>query len=201
MPSTINASTTSGIVQTADTSGTLELQSAGTTKLTIASTGAYGQLVSGTAVASTSGTSIDFTSIPSWVKRVTVMFVGVSTNGTSKPSIQLGDSGGIETTGYAGSTSAIASASANSSNFTSGFEFNTVQTGSAVLHGSAVFSLFSASTNTWVCNAALMDSASTYSSLAGGSKSLTGVLDRVRITTANGTDTFDAGSINILYEG
>jgi hypothetical protein len=161
------------------------------------SNGAF--IISGTAV-SASGTLVDFTSIPSWVKRITVMFVGVSTNGTSRPSIQLGDSGGIETTGYAGSTSAVASASANSLNFTSGFEFNTVQTGAAVLHGSAVFSLFSASTNTWVCNAALMDSASTYSSFAGGSKSLTGVLDRVRITTQGGTDTFDAGTINILYE-
>jgi len=74
MAVTLNASTSSGLVQTADTSGTIELQSNGTTKLTVASTGAYGQLVSGTAVASTSGTSIDFTGIPSWVKRITVMF-------------------------------------------------------------------------------------------------------------------------------
>jgi len=56
-----------------------------------------GVIVSGTAVASTSGTSIDFTSIPSWVKRVTVMFAGVSTNGTGSYLIQIGDSGGIET--------------------------------------------------------------------------------------------------------
>jgi hypothetical protein len=34
----------------------------------------------------------------------------------------------------------------------------------------------------------------------GGFVPLSGTLDRVRITTANGTDTFDAGSINILYE-
>lgn len=198
------------IVLLGSTSGSCTLQEqavAGTSVITLpvgtgtaVVNGVNSSLVSGTAQASTSGTSIDFTSIPSWVKRVTVMFVGVSTNGTSKPRIQLGDSGGVETTGYAGSTSAIASASANSSNFTDGFEFNTVQTGAAVLHGSVVFSLFSASTNTWVCNAALMDSASTYSSLAGGSKSLSATLDRIRITTVNGTDTFDAGSINILYE-
>jgi hypothetical protein len=157
-------------------------------------------LVSGTTVASTSGTSIDFTGIPSWVKRITVMFSGVSTSGTSKPRIQLGISSGVETTGYAGTNSAIASASANSANSTAGFDFNTQQTGAAILHGSAVFSLLSSSTNTWVCNAALMDSAATYSSLTGGSKALAGTLDRVRITTVNGTDTFDAGSINILYE-
>ena len=90
MAVTLNASTSSGLVQTADTSGTIELQSNGTTKLTVASTGAYGQLVSGTAVASTSGTSIDFTGIPSWVKRITVMFNGVSTSGTSFKQIQIG---------------------------------------------------------------------------------------------------------------
>ncbi len=71
MPNLINASTSSGLVTSADTSGTIELQSNGTTRLTVASTGAYGQLVSATAQASTSGTSIDFTSIPSWVKRIT----------------------------------------------------------------------------------------------------------------------------------
>jgi hypothetical protein len=83
MSVTINASTSSGLVQTADTSGTLALQGNGTTQFTVDSTGAYGQIKSGTAVASTSGTSIDFTSIPSWVKRITVMFDSVSTNGSS----------------------------------------------------------------------------------------------------------------------
>jgi hypothetical protein len=58
--------------------------------------GAVLGITSGTAVASTSGTSIDFTSIPLWVKRITVMFAGVSTNGTSPFLVQLGDAGGIE---------------------------------------------------------------------------------------------------------
>jgi hypothetical protein len=212
MAVTLNASTSSGLVQTADTSGTVEIQSNGTTRLTVASGGVTatnltasgtfggGVVTSGTAVTASS-TSVDFTGIPSWVKQITVMFSGVSTSGASKPRIQLGDSGGVETTGYAGTNSAIASASASSANSTGGFDFNTQQTTNAILHGSAVLSLLNASTNTWVCNAALMDSAATYSSLTGGSKSLSATLDRVRITTVNGTDTFDAGSINILYEG
>ena len=58
-------------------------------------------LTSGTAQASTSGTAIDFTGIPSWAKRITVMFNGVSTNGTSNPQIQLG-SGSPTTSGYTG---------------------------------------------------------------------------------------------------
>jgi hypothetical protein len=67
------------------------------------------RLVSGTSVASTSGTSIDFTGLPSWVKRITVMLDGVGTNGTSSPILQIGDSGGIENTGYV----AIAAAQTN----------------------------------------------------------------------------------------
>ena len=36
--------------------------------------------------------------------------------------------------------------------------------------------------------------------ICAGRVTLSGALDRVRVTTVNGTDTFDAGSINILYE-
>jgi len=197
MTATINASTSSGIVQTADTSGALALQSNGTTKLTVDSTGAYGQLVSGTAVASTSGTSIDFTSIPSWVKRVTVMFQGVSTNGTSAYLIQIG-SGSVTTTGYGGASSNLGSASLTTSNYTTGFGINE---GSAARTNQGAMSILLLSGSTYVASGVFSQSSTTNTYLVGGQVTLGGVLDRVRITTVNGTDTFDAGSINILYEG
>jgi hypothetical protein len=200
MPSTINASTSSGIVSTADTSGVLELQSNGTTKLTVASTGAYGQLVSGTAVASTSGTSIDFTGIPSWVKRVTVMFNAVSTSGTSNYLVQIG-SGSVTTTGYAsGSFSIDGTNSTGTSVSTSGFLVVRVVTAAATFNG--LINIFNISGNSWVESGSLTNSTTTgFGTTSNGSIALAGVLDRVRITTVNGTDTFDAGSINILYEG
>jgi hypothetical protein len=37
--------------------------------------------------------------------------------------------------------------------------------------------------------------------MGGFQVSLSGTLDRIRLTTVNGSDTFDAGSINIIYEG
>jgi hypothetical protein len=162
--------------------------------------GVNSNIVSGTAVASTSGTSIDFTSLPTWVKRITVMFSGVSTSGTSPPQIQIG-SGSVTTSGYLGSNSIIASASVVSVLFTSGFGIgvNTSNWAATMLvQGSIVLTLQTG--NTWVCSGSLSrsDSASTF--LTSGSIALGGVLDRVRITTVNGTDTFDAGSINILYE-
>ena len=201
MPSTINASTSSGIVQTADTSGTLELQSAGTTKLTIASTGAYGQLVSGTAVASTSGTSIDFTSIPSWVKRITVMLSDVSTNGTSSMIIRIGDSGGVSATGYtAGYAESINASNTQSANPTTGFQLqSTTVTSSTLTQASIVIT--NVSGNIWLASGISTFSNYPSSTSLNGSKTLSLTIDRVRITTVGGTDTFDAGTINILYEG
>ena len=156
-----------------------------------------GAIVSGTAVASTSGTSIDFTGIPSWVKRVTVMFDGVSTSGTSNYLIQLGDSGGIETTGYAATST---NQTGTVASYTAGFGVNNASA-AVNLYGCIVFTLLSASTNAWTTMGAISIGASGGSYYIAGSKSLSTTLDRVRITTVNGTDTFDAGTVNILYEG
>jgi hypothetical protein len=201
MSNIINASTSAGLIHTADTSGTIELQSNGTTKFTVSSTGAYGQVVSGTAVASTSGTSIDFTSIPSWVKRITVMLGSVSTSGTSAVQIQIG-SGSVANTGYistgfTGSTGA----SPTGTTGTAGFLLNDNSVAARSITGTAVISLLNSTTNLWVCSwSGIQDSFAVFE-LGSGNKALSGALDRVRITTVNGTDTFDAGSINILYEG
>jgi hypothetical protein len=163
--------------------------------------GAY-PLTSGTSVASTSGTSIDFTSIPSWVKRVTVMFDGVSWNSLVTPLIQLGDSGGIETTGYisiAGATSTAAGASATTS--TTGFGVLGGWSSGDVFYGSIIFSLLNASTNTWAAqgNFSVDTSSTDWAVFTSGTKSLSATLDRVRITSSAAI-TFDAGTINILYE-
>jgi hypothetical protein len=154
-----------------------------------------GALVLGTSVASTSGTSIDFTGIPSWVKRVTVMFNGVSTNGTSTYLVQIGDSGGIENTGYAGGSATNGGSNATS---TIGFLWTTVQAAGDLSYGQMVISNLSG--NTWVESATTAQIGVTRVQFSAGSKTLSATLDRVRITTTNGTDTFDAGSINILYE-
>jgi len=155
-----------------------------------------GVLTSGTAVASTSGTSIDFTSIPSWVKRITVMFDGVSLNGSANFLIQLGDSGGIENTGY--NSSCIYGGTANGSGAsTSGFlSINGLNTN--VMSGA--FTLSNLTGNTWVLTSMTANDGGTVLVFATGSKATSATLDRIRITTTNGTDTFDAGTINILYE-
>ena len=168
------------------------------TSPTFAGTPSGSIITSGTAVASTSGTSIDFTSIPSWVKRITVMFNGVSTNGTTTPLIRLGDSGGIETTGYVTSISVMVS-TVSTAAYASAFPLQDGISSSSLISGAVTISLLNASTNTWVATGGITRDTA-HQSLLTGSKSLSDTLTQVRITTVSGTDTFDAGSINILYE-
>jgi len=151
-----------------------------------------------TAQATTSGTQINFTGIPSWAKKITVMFNGVSTNGTSVKLIQIG-SGSITTSGYtAYSLSLNSSGGTGMTNSTAGFPYNS---NAAVDVNFGLMTLILINSNTWVSNHTIIQSASQILNGAGASSALSGALDRVRITTVNGTDTFDAGSINILIEG
>ncbi|MBX5206682.1 hypothetical protein [Rhizobium sp. NZLR11] len=151
-------------------------------------------LISGT-VAAASGTAVDFTGIPSWVKRITVSVESLSTNGTTGISLQLGDSGGVEVTGYVCATGNAGSSTAEFP-LTGGSSANT-----AVYQGITILTLLNSATNTWVVSSQFARTDASQGILTvAGSKSTSAILDRVRLKTGNGTDTFDAGSINILYE-
>jgi hypothetical protein len=151
----------------------------------------------GTAQATTSGTSIDFTGIPSWVKRITLMLNEVSTNGTSPVILQLGDSGGVEITGYLGSATEV-KGTPDSDLFTTGF--GVLQTPSANDLSYGIATIVNLSSNIWVYSftGGCSNAAQTY--IGGGSKTLSATLDRLRLTTVGGVNAFDAGSVNIMYE-
>jgi hypothetical protein len=189
-----SSSGTTTLVAASAASGTVTIP-AGTG--TVAVQGVSSNIVSGTAVASTSGTSVDFTSIPSWVKRITVILRGFSTSGTSNYLLQLG-SGSVQTTGYL-STSMSGGTGVASIISTSGMIFyNPAAAGSSVSSGSTVF--VNISGNAWVCTGTYAETDVARMTYHGGDVSLSGTLDRVRLTTVNGTDTFDAGTVNIFYE-
>jgi hypothetical protein len=143
----------------------------------------------------TTNTSIDFDTIPSWAKRVTVLFNTVSTGGSSGKIIQIG-SATYDTSGYLGSESNI-HAAVGSANVTNGFGIRSVSPGD-IIHGTVTLS--NVNGNTWVASGVLALSNTASTLLVSGSRALTGPMDRVRITTAGGTDTFDAGWINVMYE-
>jgi hypothetical protein len=163
-----------------------------------ASGGVLYPLTSGTAIASTSGTALDFTGIPSWVKRITVMLNSVSTNGTSIPQIQLGTSSGVATTGYTGHAAQI-NAGTGQAGVTSGHIINSGSSAPSSYCGHIVFT--NINSNNWVGSGVVLNAATAgVMAMSASVIGLSGTLDRVRITTVNGTDTFDAGSINILFE-
>ena len=167
-----------------------------TRTLTGSGTGTVGVPNSSTAQNSTSGTAITFTGIPAGIKRITLMLAAVSTNGGSHFLIRLGSGGSVTTTGYLGAATQIP---ANNANSTTGFMILNGSVGTAdVINGLVTMALVGS--NTWVASGSVGQSDAGRMQFTAGSIALSGELDRVVFTTVNGTDTFDAGSINIIYE-
>lgn len=150
--------------------------------------------------ATTSGTSIDFTSIPSWVKKINIMLAGVSTTGTSNIILQIGDAGGIETSGYLGSVCNLAdTAGAAVISITASFGLTQAHSAATEWHGALTLTLEDSVNNVWAIAGGLSNT-SVVVTVTSGSKPLSATLDRVRLTTVGGSETFDAGAINIMYK-
>lgn len=157
-------------------------------------------IVSGTAQTAPPATPqyFDFTGIPAWVERIAVMFQGVSTSGTSLPIIQLGTGSTTYTTsGYVGSTT-DASTTVSTVAHNTGVPLQGAGAAATVMQGTVVISNITG--NVWSSFGVIGRSNTTNTSMIGGTISLAAALTAVRITTVNGTDTFDAGTINIMYE-
>lgn len=153
-------------------------------------------LTLGTAVATTSGTSVDITGIPSWAKRVTIILNGVSTNSSNTFLIQIG-SGSIVTTGYKTVRGYVFGTSPSAVAATDAIAFWAVVSAASAHFGHIV--LTTVGSNIWVSSFAIGQGTDALAAYGGGGVTLSGALDRVRLTTSGG-DTFDAGSVNILYE-
>ena len=160
----------------------------------VMSTMASSVITSGTTVSPTASTSIDFTSIPSWVKRITVMFYRPTTNGSSIPLIQLGTTSGIETTGYIGYSYNPASSVTSTAGATLAGQWGSTWT----INGIATICLLGS--NVWAISFTGAFTGGNTVMLSGYSKTVAATLDRVRITTVNGSDVYNSGSVNILYE-
>ena len=154
-------------------------------------------ITSGTAVATTSGTSIDFTGIPAETKRITVMFSGVSLSGMSHLLVQMGNTTPT-VSGYTANTTYNTGVAVGVLSSVAGIP---IQGGDATyaIYGSLV--LTNISGDIWTVSGVLGNTANVAFTVASaGIVTLAATLDMIRLTTVNGTDTFDAGSINILYE-
>ena len=189
------------LILAGDTSGSITVAApavAGSTTQTLVNvTGTLAPIVSGTALTAVTNftTSADFTSIPPWVKRITVMLQGVQLSGTNSILIQIGDAGGLETADYISSSTGFTGAAGSTSNNTTGF---VVISDSAAYLISGIVIITNISGNTWVeSGSGKLGTASSW--VCGGNKTLSATLDRLSVTRT-GTNTFTAGTINILFE-
>jgi len=192
----------SSVIISGDTSGAITVAApavSGTNTLTLqAATATSAVNTLATAVASTSGTSIDFTNLPPWVKRITVMFNGTSLSGSANALVQLGTGSTTYTTsGYIANSAVVEAAGNTVISSTAGF-IVFFGANASVVSGHLIITNISG--NNWVSShTARIDTVKP--SFGVGNISLGAVLTAVRITSSNGTDTFDAGTVNILYEG
>ncbi len=143
-------------------------------------------------------TFADFTGIPSWARRITIMLDFIGTDGTEQLMLQLGDAGGLETSGYDGGVSNDSGAS-SLKNGTS-FYLNAATVGTESTYGVVTLTSKLPSSNTWAMHAILKIDGTTIGSQAAGVKSLTQPLTQFRISTDGTPDDFDSGTINIMYE-
>jgi len=158
------------------------------------------KITNGTAVTLTNQTTVDFTSLPSWVKRITVTFAGVSLSGTDGPLIQLGYGATptYVTSGYSGGSQSLTTTPTSASSQPgTGIPIQNF-TASNALVGIMTIVLLDSTTNTWIATYTGYN-ATTVSSFSNSSIALSGTLTAVRLTRT-GTNTFDAGKVNILYE-
>ena len=161
-------------------------------------------LTRSTAVATTSGTSVDFTDVPANVRRITLMFDQISFDTSTNWQIQLGDSAGFETSGYYASNGyAFYNGTTNSTGHQTGFVFGYSSVGFGTSGRMVIENLTG---NTWVANAITacgnVNSATTSwaTFISAGVKTLSDTLTQVRLTTVSGTSTFDNGQVNVMYE-
>lgn len=162
---------------------------------------ALAQTLTSASSVSASGTAVNFTGIPSWVKRITFVFYDLSVASSVAPIIQIGGSGGIESSGYAGGSAfaqdAVASVGVNQ---TAGFPLTPTLGAGDIVSGIATLALVNAATFSWVFSVSGAFSNAAAAISGGGAKSLTDGLDRIRLTTVGGAVAFDGGTVNILYE-
>jgi hypothetical protein len=190
------------LVLSGDTSGSITVSApavAGSTTQTLVNvTGTLAPIVSGTASTTTGGTSVDFSNIPSWVKRITLVMRGVSLSATANFLVQIGTGGTATTSGYTGAFAVITSAPVSScSAISTGF---TLGANSAATSMNCFLTIVNLTGNNWVANGGFAETLGARAGYVTGSVGLAGTLDFIRVTTTS-TDTFDVnGGINIIYE-
>jgi hypothetical protein len=155
--------------------------------------------VRGTSVASTSGVSISFTSLPNWIKKITMMINGVRTSDSADILIRLSTGGVFASSGYVSNMQVVQGGVATSGvNNTAGF---VISNGTSSVITTGTYEFVNNDGNGWIGTGVFAYEHAVVGAYGAGRITLGGVLDGILIVTANGSDTFNLGSVNIIYEG
>ena len=185
-------SSTIGVQNIAHTNGTNAMTIASDGGVTFASNpSGTSSITLATTLATTSGTAIDFTGIPSTAKRISVLMRGISLSGTDTLIIQIGTSSGLKTSGYA----SLSHYGGSGTSSTTGFAVFGAGTTNIV---SGIMTIAHMGSNVFVSSHSCKYNTAN-GVFGGGDVDLGGTLDRLTVTTT-GSNTFDAGSVNIMYE-
>lgn len=138
------------------------------------------------------------TDLPDWVSQVELSFSGLSSNGTSEHLVQIGPAAGIVATGYFCQSGGFDAANQVLVNGTTGI---IVKNPGAANSSAGVLRLTRQGTLLWLATVQLTHVGAGLGSqwFCVGSISLAGALKRIRLTNANGTDQFDAGTVSMNY--
>ena len=192
LPGAANLTTAAGdrLICYATAANTVEVMSVETEAAASA-----GGFTLGTEQATTSGSSVTFTGIPSGTTQINLMLNHVSGNGTGTYTVTIGDSGGLETSGYEGGATTVDAGHMVGAN---GAAFIVLKTSSAAqfFNGVVSFYLEDSSANTWSIYGIIGDEPGG-NDVCSGSKSLSGELTQLSFIMA---DTMDAGAVNISYQ-
>lgn len=155
-------------------------------------------LTFGTEASTSSGTSVSFTSLPSGITTLYIMFNDVSLDGTDSLQVQLGDSGGIETSGYDSNYGNVANgATGEAANLTSGFGIDQADDANRQQNGIMTLLLMDSSNFHWIATYTGAMSTNRVA-VSGGEKALSAELTQITIKPT-GANNFDGGAINIAY--
>jgi hypothetical protein len=152
-------------------------------------------LTRGTAVDAT-GTEVNFTSLPTGIRKLTLVLDQVSINATNNVFVRLSTSGTFATTGYESQAMRIQNASTSSS-VTDTTQFVIINNDNAARLWTGSFTWHNITGDTWVMSGTCNSNSTDRAMVSGGTKNLGGTLDGLRVYT---TGTYDNGQFNIFYE-
>lgn len=145
--------------------------------------------------ATTSGTEVNVTGIIAGAVQVEIYLKGVSTDSTNSIGLLMGASGGVESSGYSGSTRDLVASTTADWSTTNQIDLGLSVTAASAYNGKVTLTLLDSATNLWGVSGRVNRDDEARVAVLEGTKALSGELDRIQLVS---TDDFDLGDIYVI---